>query len=251
MGRKFPYLGEHERFQFPSPDQATGEGILGVGGNLSPGMLLSAYSQGVFPWFSPGDPILWWCPDPRFVLFPDKLHISRSMRRVLRRREFSVSFDRMFRRVIEACSATPRPGQRGTWITDEMIESYSKLHELGYAHSVEVSLNGELVGGLYGVSLGSCLFGESMFARVSNASKVGFVYLVQVLKQQGFSLIDSQVHTDHLESLGAEDIPRERYLSLLAAALEAPTRRGNWGELFADDLAGCSVLEGASSDELP
>ncbi len=251
MGREFPYLGEHERFQFPPPDQATSEGILGVGGNLSPGMLISAYSQGVFPWFSPGDPILWWCPDPRFVLFPDRLHVSHSMRRALRRGEFSVTFDGDFESVIELCSAAPRRGQNGTWITPEMIKSYKELHLLGYAHSVEVWKEGRIAGGLYGVSLGSVFFGESMFAHVSNASKVGFIRLVEVLKREGFQLVDSQVHTQHLESLGAENIPRRRYLELLHAGLAQPNRKGNWGKLFARELKELSVLEGASADELP
>lgn len=251
MSKKFPYLGEHERFQFPPPEQATSEGILGVGGNLSPGMLISAYSQGVFPWFSPGDPILWWCPDPRFVLFPEKLHVSHSMRRALRHGEFTVTLDADFKTVIESCSAAPRRGQKGTWITPEMISSYRELHSLGYAHSVEVRKDGEIVGGLYGVSLGSAFFGESMFARVSNASKVGFVRLVEVLKRYGFDLVDSQVYTEHLASLGAEDIPRARYLDLLGTALGKSDRKGNWGRLFARDLEDRSVFEGASADELP
>ncbi len=251
MRRKFPYLDENEYFRFPPPSQATPEGILGVGGNLSPGMLVSAYSQGVFPWFSDGDPILWWCPDPRFVLFPDKLHVSRSMRRVLRRELFDVTFDVRFRDVIEACSARYRPGQGGTWITPEMIAAYVELHERGYAHSVEVEIGGELVGGLYGVSLGSCFFGESMFALHPNASKVGFVCLVEVLKRNRFDLIDSQVHTQHLESLGAENIPRDAYLALLQRGLGNPGLKGSWTEKFAADLAECSVLERAAADEFP
>lgn len=250
MGRKFPYLGEQERFQFPPPDQATSEGILGVGGNLSPGMLISAYRQGVFPWFSPGDPILWWCPDPRFVLFPEKLHVSHSMRRALHRGDFAVTLDADFKAVIESCSEAPRRGQNGTWITPEMVKSYTELHSIGYAHSVEVRQEGEIVGGLYGVSLGSVFFGESMFALVSNASKVGFVVLVEVLKRQGFELIDSQVYTRHLESLGAENIPRRRYIELLHRGLERPDRKGSWGKLFSRELAELSIFEGASADEL-
>jgi leucyl/phenylalanyl-tRNA---protein transferase len=228
----FPYFSEDDFFPFPEVGTAGKEGIVAAGGNLSPGMLLSAYRQGIFPWYSEGESVLWWSPDPRFVLFPDKLKASESMRRSLRRGGFTVSLDADFRAVITGCSSAPRPGQKGTWIVPEMIEAYCELHRLGFAHSVEVMKDGVLAGGLYGVSLGSVFFGESMFARMPNASKTGFLLLVWRLRDEGFTLVDSQVHTDHLESLGAEEIERRRYLELLDSALLSPTRPGNWGKLF-------------------
>lgn len=237
MARKFPYLNEDERFEFPPVDQATEEGIVGVGGNLSPGMLLSAYSQGAFPWFSPGEPILWWCPEPRFVLFPGELHVSRSMAKTLRNHGFSITFDRQFADIIRGCSRTPRPGQLGTWITSDMIDAYTRLHELGYAHSVEVREGENIVGGLYGVMLGSCFFGESMFAWKTNASKIGFIELVRALSEHGLlTLIDCQVHTHHLESLGARNVSRKEFLSLLNTALTAPTPKGSLERVLADGL---------------
>lgn len=251
----FPRLGPEESFPFPDPRSADQSGIVCSGGNLSPGLLLSAYSQGIFPWFSDNEPLLWWSPDPRFVLFPGRFHVSDTMRKLMRRFQagklppgsaaapspggappalpgLELSLDRDFPAVIRACSAAPRPGQRGTWITEDMIEAYIELHELGYAHSAEARLGGVLVGGLYGVSLGSVFFGESMFSLVPDASKAAFIPLVLRLREEGFTLVDSQVYTDHLAGLGAEEIPREEYLRLLAAALAAPTRRGDWSSLF-------------------
>jgi leucyl/phenylalanyl-tRNA---protein transferase len=228
----FPYFEEDDFFPFPDLRKASREGIVATGGNLSPGMLLSAYRQGIFPWYAEGEPILWWSPDPRFVLFPERLHVSESMRRTIRRGEFSVTVDADFGGIISNCSAAPRPGQKGTWILPEMIEAYRELHRLGYAHSVEVHKDGALVGGLYGVSLGSVFFGESMFASEADASKTGFILLVWRLRDAGFALIDSQVRTSHLGSLGAEEIARDRYLSLLAASLGDPTVKGNWAETF-------------------
>ncbi|MBL8968016.1 MAG: leucyl/phenylalanyl-tRNA--protein transferase [Spirochaetaceae bacterium] len=232
----FPYFGPEDYFAFPDPRGAEPPGIVCTGGNLSPGLLLSAYQQGIFPWFSEGEPILWWSPDPRFVLFPDELHVSDTMRKIMRRLERSgeaeLSLDRDFPAVIRACSSSPRPGQDGTWISEDMIAAYCRLHDLGLAHSAEIRLDGELVGGLYGVSLGSVFFGESMFSRVPDASKAVFIPLVLRLKEEGFTLVDSQVYTDHLAGLGAVEIPRDEYLSLLAAALAAPTKRGGWGKLF-------------------
>lgn len=230
MSRAFPYLNENERFQFPPVEEATEEGIVGVGGNLSPGMLLSAYSQGIFPWYSPGEPILWWSPDPRFVLFPDRLHISHSMRKLLNQRKFEISIDRQFEAVISECRDTSRPGQNGTWITEDIVDGYVELHRIGAAHSVEVSRDGNLVGGLYGVCLGSCFFGESMFARESNASKAGFISLVRALVPQGLTFIDCQVPTDHLASLGAEEIPRDRFYSILRDALKQPGPGKDWSQ---------------------
>jgi leucyl/phenylalanyl-tRNA--protein transferase len=228
----FPYLSEHEYFQFPPVESATPDGIVAAGGNLSPGMLLSAYRQGIFPWYSDGEPILWWSPDPRFVLFPDELLVSKSLRRTLRRDRFSIRFDTHFDQVLEGCKQAPRPGQDGTWITKEMQEGYARLHRLGYAHSVEATADGELAGGLYGVALGRCFFGESMFTRVSDASKVALVALVRTAAALGFPVIDSQVYTPHLARFGAREIPRTEYLGLLNAALRQPTIRGNWGELI-------------------
>lgn len=232
MKADFPYLDEYTRYQFPPADKATPHGIVGVGGNLSPGMLLSAYSQGVFPWYSEDEPLLWWNPDPRFVLFPDRLHVSRSLRRLLNKKPFNFSFDANFKEVITRCSQVPRPGQDGTWITPEMIDGYVELNRLGYAHSVEVWRGDELAGGLYGVSLGRMFFGESMFSLQSGASKAAFVELVSALSARDFLLIDCQVYTDHLDSMGAVNIPRTDFLACLEEGLKAETLRGDWGGLL-------------------
>jgi leucyl/phenylalanyl-tRNA--protein transferase len=207
--------------QFPDPTLAETEpdGLLAVGGDLSPDRIVQAYRQGVFPWYSEDQPILWWSPDPRMVLFPDRLHISRSLGKEMRRNRFQITVDRAFSQVIEAC-AHPRGDEQGTWLLPEMIAAYRQLHELGVAHSVEVWQEGKLAGGLYGNALGGVFFGESMFTRVANASKVAFVRLVQGLTRQGFQLIDCQVFTTHLQSLGAELIPREEFLSLLKPMVE-------------------------------
>ncbi len=225
------YPGNYTLYRFPPPDSATEHGIVGVGGNLSPAMLLSAYGQGVFPWYSKGEPLLWWNPDPRFVLFTDRLHISKSLSKLLRKDRFRYSFDTRFREVIEYCSRVERPGQDGTWITPEMIDAYAELHRLGFAHSLEVWKGEKLVGGLYGVSLGRIFCGESMFTLESGASKTAFVHLVQTLRPLGFGLIDCQVRTEHLASMGAEDIPRDEYLRLLREALGCETIRGSWTDL--------------------
>jgi len=229
---RFPWLGEDDRFSFPPVDTATADGVLCTGGNLSPGMLLSAYRQGVFPWFNDEDPIVWWSPDPRFMLVPAELHASATMRKIIKKRRFALKLDSDFGAVIRACSGTPRPGQRGTWITNDMIEGYLRLHELGYAHSVEAWQGDRLVGGLYGISLGSAFFGESMFSLEPDASKAAFIPFVWALAEAGFTLVDSQVRTAHVESLGGKGVPREEYLNLLQTALESPTLRGNWGTSF-------------------
>jgi leucyl/phenylalanyl-tRNA---protein transferase len=200
---------------FPDAEKATEEGILAVGGDLRPERLLLAYSSGIFPWYSIGEPIIWWSPDPRFVLFPGELKVSRSMRKILRQGVFSITFDKAFERVIAECKKIKRKGQRGTWITPEMQKAYIRLYKLGFAHSVEAWEDGELVGGLYGVSLGKVFFGESMFSHVSNASKACLITLVELLTVKGFELIDSQVYTRHLETLGAREIPRSEYLILI------------------------------------
>jgi len=223
-----PVFRLNARLAFPPPDLADESGLLAVGGDLKPERLLLAYSLGIFPWYSDGLPILWYSPDPRLVLESADLVVSRTLRKTLRRGQYRVTLDTAFDRVIRACADAPRPGQQGTWITDDMVRAYRRLHELGYAHSAEAWLDGELAGGLYGVSLGAGFFGESMFARADDASKVAFVTLVEQLGRWGIDLIDCQVHTEHLARFGAVEWPRERFLARLAAALEKPTRSGRW-----------------------
>jgi leucyl/phenylalanyl-tRNA--protein transferase len=213
---------------FPDPSLSEPDGLLAVGGDLTPRRLLAAYAAGIFPWFDERSPILWWSPDPRLVLDPGELHVSRSLARTLRRGRFQVTADTAFERVIRRCSAADRPGQRGTWITPEMIEAYATLHRLGFAHSFEAWEGDVLAGGLYGISLGSAFFGESMFAERPDASKVAFVTAVQWLRGRGVTLVDCQVRTEHLVSLGAKEIPRSRFLARLAKALHAPTEQGRW-----------------------
>jgi leucyl/phenylalanyl-tRNA--protein transferase len=215
--------------RFPPADLSTPDGLLAVGGDLRPERLLEAYRHGIFPWYSDDQPILWWSPDPRAVLFPDKLHISRSLKRSLHPGRFNVTLDRCFRDVMQHC-AGPRPQypDGGTWITAEMLEAYTRLHEQGYAHSVETWKDGQLVGGLYGVALGGAFFAESMFTRVPDASKVALVSLVRQLKGWGFHLIDCQQSSPHIKMLGAEDIPRRDFLNHLTAALLLPERHGRW-----------------------
>lgn len=211
------YLLPEDELVFPDPALANPDGILAVGGDLSPERLLLAYRYGIFPWYNPGEPILWWSPDPRMVLFPSELKVSRSMRPYFNQKKFTCTIDRDFEAVMRACQQNKRPGQRGgTWITDEMVEAYCRLHDLGYAHSVEVWQQDELVGGLYGLALGRVFFGESMFTKISNASKFGFIYLVRLLEKWGFQLVDCQQETRHLRSLGARNISRETFLKYLA-----------------------------------
>ena len=212
---KIPVLGFHTQ-DFPPLEHALEEpdGLLAAGGDLSPERLLDAYSRGIFPWLDKDQPILWWSPNPRAVLFPEQLHVSRSLRKTLRKGHYQVSLDRQFSRVIRAC-AEPRHYSEGTWITAEMIHAYERLHRLGHAHSVEAWLDGELVGGLYGVALGRIFFGESMFSRATDASKVAFVHLVGQLARWGYQLIDCQVESPHLTSLGATLIPRPHFQRLL------------------------------------
>ena len=208
-------------------------GILAVGGDLSPERLLLAYERGIFPWFNEGEPIIWWSPDPRFVLFPDELKISKSMRPYFNQQKFTVMLDTQFEAVMRGCQTGNRPGQFGeTWITEDMLEAYVRLHHLGYAHSVEVWKEAELVGGLYGISIGKVFFGESMFARVANASKFGFIILVKKLQELGFQLIDCQQATSHLGSLGARAIARKTFLEILQKNEAEETFVGGWSSFL-------------------
>lgn len=216
---------------FPDPSTALGDFPLAAGGDLSPERLLFAYSLGIFPWYSEDEPILWWSPDPRMVLFPDDLKISRSLKKVLKNKGFTVKFDTNFEEVIKSCAYVPRPGQDGTWLNADMIDAYIELHKLGYAHSVETYLDGKLVGGLYGIALGGTFFGESMFHKVSDASKVAFVHLVRKLKELDFDMIDCQQSTPHMARFGAVEIPRKEFLERLSNSLKKPTIRGKWSNL--------------------
>jgi leucyl/phenylalanyl-tRNA--protein transferase len=200
---------------FPSPEQASHEGIVAVGGDLKPERVMLAYRKGIFPWFESDDFLLWWSPDPRMVLFPDKVKISKSMRTVLRKKQFEVTFNKAFDDVVEACAKVKRFGQNGTWITPGLMEVYSTLHTQGHAHSVEVWEEGVLVGGLYGIDLGTVFCGESMFSKANNASKVALISLAKELKKNKYELIDCQVPTQHLASMGAESIPRSEFLTYL------------------------------------
>lgn len=202
---------------FPPPDHALRDpdGLLAIGGDLSRERLLSAYRKGIFPWFNPGQPVLWWSPDPRAVLFPTELHMSRRLRRKLRQQPFEFSVDANFADVMRACATIPRHGQRGTWITDEMFAAYCDLHDAGYAHSIEVWSNRRLVGGIYGVALGKVFFGESMFSAMADASKAAMLLLVREMQARGFALLDCQIASDHLASLGSREIGRREFLQLL------------------------------------
>jgi len=218
------------KYIFPDPALADEDGLLAAGGDLSVEALLTAYSLGIFPWFDESSPILWWCPDPRMVLFLDKLKISESLYQKIRNNKYHVLIDQNFHEVIHHCSAVKRKDQNGTWITAEMMDAYSVLHQEGYAHSFETYYEGKLAGGLYGVSLGKTFFGESMFHIMSDASKIALYYLVMVLKRLGFDIIDVQQSTAHMRSLGAEEIPREEFLKMLSSSLQSPTIKGSWSQ---------------------
>ncbi|HEY5932275.1 MAG TPA: leucyl/phenylalanyl-tRNA--protein transferase [Nitrospira sp.] len=221
-------MNRHD-LRFPPVDRASPEGLLAVGGDLCPERLLEAYRMGIFPWYNDDQPILWWSPNPRAVLFPNKLHVSRSLKRSLRPDVFTVTLDTSFRYLMEQC-AGPRPQypEGGTWITDEMLDAYTRLHELGYAHSIETWQDGRLVGGLYGVAIGGAFFAESMFTRVDDASKVALVRLVRQLQAWNFCLIDCQQFSPHVSRFGAEEIPRVDFIKCLAGALKLQDRRGRW-----------------------
>jgi leucyl/phenylalanyl-tRNA--protein transferase len=217
-----------DKMIFPPPDHAEPEGLLAVGGDLQVDRLLLAYRMGIFPWYSEGQPILWWSPDPRLILEPDRLKISRRLTQTLRKKRFRITFDSAFHEVIHACATVPRQRGPGTWITPEMERAYVALHREGYAHSAESWLEGDLAGGVYGVSLGRCFFGESMFHHETDASKVAFVALVTQLKAWDFHMIDAQVTSPHLIRFGAREIPRREFLEQLKHAVNYPTRRGPW-----------------------
>jgi leucyl/phenylalanyl-tRNA--protein transferase len=222
------FMLDNDSAFFPDTGLADEDGLLAVGGDLSVDRLLAAYRLGIFPWYSEGLPVLWWSPDPRFVLFPEKLHVSASMRRVLKKNSFEITFDSAFSEVLDACRKERRK-EKGTWITDAVVEGYTGLHREGYAHSVEAwTKDGELAGGLYGVSLGRVFFGESMFSLKPNASKAAFIRLVEKLKDGNFSLIDCQVYTSHLESLGAEMISRSEFQKILSESLRSDPFPSPW-----------------------
>ena len=223
-----PWLRGDTPFPPVSKALRSPNGLLCAGGDLSPQRIVDAYSRGIFPWYSEGDPILWWSPDPRMVLFPDELKVSRSLRKSLARGVYETRFDTAFRDVIEAC-AEPRDGQSGTWIVPAMVEAYVRLHKLGFAHSVESWQDGELVGGLYGMALGKAFFGESMFARAPDASKVALARLVERLRGDGCRVIDCQQATAHLASLGAREIPRKAFAQLVQESIQYPPTGQRWG----------------------
>ena len=218
-----------EKISFPPPYLAEKNVLMAIGGDLCEERLLLAYKKGIFPWFSEGEPILWWSPDPRLVLYPKDFTVSKSLEKIIKRNIFEITFDKAFCEVINECSLISSENNEGTWLVEDMKIAYKKLHKSGYAHSVEVWHNGKISGGLYGVSLGKCFFGESMFSRISNSSKVALAFLVKRLVDMSFDFIDCQVATRHLISLGAKEIPRIRFLKELKKALDAPTIKGAWG----------------------
>lgn len=223
-----PWLPEEP--VFPPVEKALKQpnGLLAAGGDLSPQRLVSAYAQGIFPWYSAGEPILWWSPDPRMVLFPTEIAISRSLAKTLRNRDYEVRLDTAFADVMSACATAPRDGQAGTWITAEMQAAYRRLHELGFAHSVETWIDGKLAGGLYGIAIGRAFYGESMFARVRDASKIALVHLGEQLRRRGFGIIDCQMETAHLASLGARPIPRREFRARLDQLVVDNVAPGRW-----------------------
>jgi leucyl/phenylalanyl-tRNA--protein transferase len=234
----FPVNRHDSEFHFPPAEHASREGLLAVGGDLQPGRLLEAYRRGIFPWYNEGQPILWWSPDPRAVLFPAEINVSRSLRKTLRSGKFQVTFDRRFDDVIGACAGPRRQhADPGTWITRAMRDAYCELHRLGFAHSVETWHERKLVGGLYGVALGAVFFGESMFSRMTDASKVALVLGVRQLQRWGYTLIDCQLPSAHLERMGAHAIARADFLTLLDQALAAPGKDNPW-RFDSDDCIG-------------
>ena len=217
---------------FPNPELAEPEGLLAVGGDLTVDRLLLAYSMGIFPWYSNGQPILWWSPDPRLILIPDRLHVSKSLKRAINSEKFNIRYDTRFPEVIERCGKIKRRDQQGTWITSEMQQAYIQLHLAGFAHSIECFVEDKLFGGLYGVSIGKAFFGESMFSLKADASKVALASLVNQLEKWNFEMIDCQIPTDHLKRMGAFEIDRPSFLKKLNALITEPTQIGNWGEMI-------------------
>ncbi len=227
-GPAMPIFRIPRELLFPDPALAEPSGLLGVGGDLSAQRMILGYQRGIFPWYSAGQPILWWSPDPRMVLYPDQLVVQRSLGKRIRQRRYEVTLDRAFPDVIARCATVRRPGQDGTWLTPAMMRALHQLHDLGYAHSVEAWEDGRLVGGLYGVAVGRFFSGESMFADAPDASKVAFVLMVRQLERWGWPLVDCQVHTEHLERFGGVEIPRTRYLQEIAPLVEAEGKLGKW-----------------------
>lgn len=223
-----PVFRLSDNLVFPPAELAEKDGLLAIGGDLSPERLLLAYSNGIFPWFSEGDPILWWSPSPRLVIIPDEFKISKRLSRIVRQKKFTVTMDNAFRQVMTACATTDERGEKGTWITEDMITAYCRLHDSGFAHSVECWQDNELAGGLYGISLGGVYFGESMFSRQPNSSKVALVSLVNKLQEWDFDLIDCQMKTEHLLQFGAREIPGPEFQTLLAKSILRPTQTGKW-----------------------
>jgi leucyl/phenylalanyl-tRNA--protein transferase len=217
-----------DTIEFPPPHLASEDGLLAVGGDLSQERLLLAYRMGIFPWFSDNEPILWWSPDPRLVLYPHEIKISKTLKKIIKKETFRVTMDLAFNEVINQCAQVRLQQNQGTWIIEDIIKAYLRLHESGFAHSVEVWCHGKLAGGLYGVSLGKCFFGESMFNLISNASNIALVKLVEYLEKLSFDLIDCQVTTEHLIRFGAREIPRTLFLKQLEKSLNAPTQKGKW-----------------------
>ncbi len=213
---------------FPPPEEAEADGLIAMGGDLTSARLLNSYSSGIFPWFDDGQTIFWYSPDPRMVIFPEQFKLPRSLGRIIRKGNFEIRYDTVFDEVITSCAMMVRPDQDGTWISENFIRAYGALYDQGYAHSVEVFLDNTLAGGLYGISLGTAFFGESMFHTVKDASKVALHALVEKCKFWKFRFIDCQVETEHLRALGAVNIPRTEYLSLLKESLKYPTRKGRW-----------------------
>jgi len=240
-----PVFRLDDRLVFP-PVHLAEDGLLALGGDLRPERLILGYTKGIFPWYAENLPILWHSPDPRMVMTTRDLIVQRSLRKQIKRKPYRLAIDTAFGEVLRGCAASPRPGQTGTWLIPEMVEAYTRLHELGFAHSIEAWRDDELVGGLYGVSLGAAFFGESMFTRAPDASKIAYTAIVRQLDAWQIGLIDCQVHTEHLERFGAYEVPRGRYLELLEVALDEPTRRGRWA--FDIDLARLADL-GEPGDE--
>ncbi len=223
-------------YSFPPVHLTDSSGILAIGGDLHPNRILNAYSHGIFPWFNPDEPILWWSPNPRCVLFPTEIKVSKSMKQLFRRNEFRVTYDQDFLGVIHACKEIYRPSQQGTWISEEIIDSYLQLHKQGFVHSVEVWQGKNLVGGLYGGNLGKCFFGESMFSKVSNASKFGFISLAKNLARLNYEIIDCQVHNPHLESMGAKMMEREMFSGIVKQQRDIELDERNWNNVFVKEF---------------